>query len=179
MSNQYTYSVPFTAHDLYKCYEDQEMTQQEIADKFNTTQKVVWGAMKKAGINARPAIKRDQRREKNSSWKGGRVLVAKSKTTRFSNGGYWYILNPEHPNAGKNGYVAEHIMVASEKIGRPLKKGECVHHLDMNKQNNDPANLSVCNRSQHRNYHLQLELIAVEMFRNGNLIFRNGRYQYA
>lgn len=51
--------------------------------------------------------------------------------------------------------------------------------FDMNKQNNAPDNLIICTRKEHRNFHLQLELIAVELFRNGNVVFKHGRYKYA
>ena len=46
------------------------LTQQEIADLLKTSQKVVWGFMKRHGIQARVAAKRDQRGERNSSWRG-------------------------------------------------------------------------------------------------------------
>lgn len=172
MSNQYTYNVPFTEDKLYDLYVNKGMSQDEIAKVFNTTQHVIWRAMKKMGVLTRKAAKRNQLGAFNSNWNGGRVLVAnKRKGTRFSNGGYWYILNPNHKNATKSGYVAEHIMVASMSIGRPLKKGECVHHKDLNKQNNNPSNLVVCTRKQHRGFHLQLELIAVELYRQGKVRF--------
>lgn len=40
--------------------------------------------------------------------------------------------------------------IAEKKIGRKLKKGEIVHHLDGNSTNNDPDNLFVCeSQSEH------------------------------
>lgn len=50
------------------------------------------------------------------------------------------------PRVQSNGYVKlgdewEHRVVMAQKIGRPLAKGETVHHLDGDPQNNDPANL--------------------------------------
>ena len=48
----------------------------------------------------------------------------------------------------------EHRIVAEEKIGRPLKPGEVVHHIDGNKQNNKPENLMVFkNQSEHVRWH--------------------------
>ena len=69
MSNQHTYTVPFTEAQLRRDYKS-GMTQTEIAAKYKTTQKVIWHAMKKMGIKARIAVKRDQTGDKNSSWKG-------------------------------------------------------------------------------------------------------------
>ena len=46
------------------------MTQGEIAAKTGTTQKVVWRLMRRHGIDARVAAKRDQGGSKNHAWKG-------------------------------------------------------------------------------------------------------------
>ena len=41
--------------------------------------------------------------------------------------GYIYIWDPEHPNADKRGYVAEHTKVMAEVLGRPLfQKRRCI-----------------------------------------------------
>lgn len=56
--------------DEVKRLYDAGHTQNEIADIFNTTQKVVWKFMKREGIKARVPAKRDQRGEKNSNWAG-------------------------------------------------------------------------------------------------------------
>lgn len=45
------------------------LTQSEIAVQVGRSQKVVWNCMRQHGIAARVAAKRDQRGEKNSSWK--------------------------------------------------------------------------------------------------------------
>lgn len=53
----------------------------------------------------------------------------------------------------------EHRVVAEQMLGRPLKKGEIVHHKDGNKHNNDPSNLEVMTQSDHIKEH-RLEMIA-------------------
>ena len=45
-------------------------TQHEIAAELGTTQRVVFNVMRRHGIVARIAAKRDQRGENNASWKG-------------------------------------------------------------------------------------------------------------
>ena len=47
-----------------------------------------------------------------------------------------------------------HRVVAEEMLGRPLAKGEVVHHIDENKQNNDPSNLMVFpSQVEHMRFH--------------------------
>lgn len=46
-----------------------------------------------------------------------------------------------------------HRIVAEQILGRPLKEGEIVHHIDGNKRNNDPSNLMVMTQSEHCRLH--------------------------
>jgi hypothetical protein len=76
-----------------------------------------------------------QIREKNSQWKGGRVITPH---------GYVLIrVGKNHPLADVRGYAYEHRIVAEHKIGRRLNIGEIVHHIDGNKQNNSPDNIEI------------------------------------
>ena len=68
-------------------------------------------------------------------------------------GEYLRVFAPEHPNASKQGYVLEHRVVAEQKIGRRLKRGEVVHHIDGNRSNNTTENLEVLTDSQHKLLH--------------------------
>lgn len=72
MANQYTYSYPFTEAQLRMDYEA-GMSQTEVAEKYGTTQRVVFNAMRRFGIKSRVAAKRDQRGPKNTSWKGDKA----------------------------------------------------------------------------------------------------------
>jgi len=58
---------------------------------------------------------------------------------------------PGHHRADVTGLVAEHILVAEAALGRPLEKGELVHHTDFNKLNNEQTNLLFpISRPQHQ-----------------------------
>lgn len=83
--------------------------------------------------------------ERNYNWKGGFTIQ----------NGYKYILCPEHPRAkSKKGYVAEHVLVMEKTLGRTLKKGEVVHHIDEDKLNNEPKNLKLFkSRNEHLDFH--------------------------
>ena len=55
-----------------------------------------------------------------------------------------------------------HRIVAEQKIGRPLIKGEIVHHIDGNKRNNDPDNLMVMTQSEHASLHFRKKVMTNE-----------------
>jgi hypothetical protein len=54
----------------------QGLTQGEVATELGMTQKVVYNVMRRHGIRARVAAKRDQRGSKNSTWNGSKVTYA-------------------------------------------------------------------------------------------------------
>jgi energy-converting hydrogenase B subunit Q len=65
--------------------------------------------------------------------------------------GYVYIRcpDPEHPNArSKPGWIAEHVWVMSQMLGRPLHRGESVHHRNNIKDDNRPENLELWHTHQ-------------------------------
>lgn len=53
----------------------------------------------------------------------------------------------------------EHRVVAEQKLGRPLRPGEIVHHIDGDKHNNHPDNLEVITQAEHIREH-RAQLIA-------------------
>ena len=57
--------------------------------------------------------------------------------------GYEAVHFPDHHRAWGTGYVHTHIVVAEQKLGRPLLSGEVVHHKDGDKRNNSPDNIEV------------------------------------
>jgi hypothetical protein len=58
---------------------------------------------------------------------------------------------PRLPTA--KGSVVEHRVIAAEVLGRPLKRGEVVHHINMDKTDNRRCNLLICSDSYHHYLH--------------------------
>jgi predicted transcriptional regulator len=129
-------------------------TQQEVAAELGTTSGNVAHYVRKHDLypkaeNQSEASKRwyakrypDGRKgPQASNWRGGRTKTGS---------GYWRQYRPDHPAANRNGYVYEHRLVMEEKIGRLLKDGELVDHIDRNRSNNAPENLRLqASRSAH------------------------------
>jgi len=88
------------------------------------------------------ARKHPPRGKDHWAWRGGRRMQ----------GGYVRIHNPSHPRS-LHGYVAEHLLVMEEMIGRPVTREENVHHKNHVKDDNSPSNLLLLSPSEHMAYH--------------------------
>ena len=114
-------------------------------ESFTPSPATLWRISK--GHNAGFIPGHAHRGKRNGNWKGGRFVAAN---------GYVYVLRPEHPNSlakGYVGYVAEHRLVMSEHLGRPIAAGEVVHHVDGVRSNNALANLVLISRCDHTSSH--------------------------
>lgn len=56
---------------------------------------------------------------------------------------------------GKTNGRHTHRGVAEQRLGRALRRGEIVHHVDGNIHNNDPDNLAVITQSEHVRLHVR------------------------
>jgi hypothetical protein len=60
----------------------------------------------------------------------------------------------ERAASRKNGHHRfEYQIIAESILGRPLKRGEVIHHVDLNPRNNENGNLVICTQSYHRLIH--------------------------
>ncbi len=64
---------------------------------------------------------------------------------------------------GAGRWRLEHVLVMESRLGRKLLKGEIVHHIDGDRQNNSDSNLYLCRDNQH---HMEIERQLKETFRD-------------
>jgi hypothetical protein len=81
--------------------------------------------------------------DRNPRWNGG------VRTHQ----GYTCVRRPDHPNASKDGYVREHVLILSEHLGRPIASNEIVHHKNGVRSDNRLENLELMTRSEHHSLH--------------------------
>lgn len=95
------------------------------------------------------------------SWKGG---------TFVDSCGYEMQYVARGP--GRRNHRKVHTMVAELMLGRPMRVGEVVHHIDGDKLNNAPTNLVVlASEAEHRTAHASLERAAMTLVREGLVLF--------
>jgi predicted DNA-binding protein YlxM (UPF0122 family) len=164
-----------TKEELLDLYSNQEFSIGRIAEKFKVTEASIGSKLKLLGVQIRSGSlqqKIDRKkglfvREKANSWKGG----------KSGDHGYISIYNPDHPRANQRGYVREHLLVAEEKLGRPIDFSEVIHHINFKKGDNRPENLYVySNISEHTKTHIRLMDIIGELFEDKIVLFEDGKY---
>ena len=96
----------------------------------------------------------------NPHWKGKR-----------NNNGYKYIYYPKHPLAPKSGYINEHRFILEQSLGRILEPEEWVHHIDMDKVNNNLTNLIICTQGEHKKAHASLQRLCAELLQRRIIYF--------
>lgn len=72
--------------------------------------------------------------------------------------------------------ILVHRMVMENHLGRKLNSNEIVHHIDLNKMNNDIDNLYLCSASEHLTAHISLNRL--EKKENQELKIRSGEIRF-
>ena len=67
--------------------------------------------------------------------------------------GYVLVRDVDGIYGKRDAKVPEHRLVMAKKLGRPLSTNEHVHHIDLDKTNNDPSNLKIMTAAEHGAIH--------------------------
>lgn len=118
----------------------------KIAKELGVSHNIIYKYMDKYGIF------RLSQKESNTKFNANNRNNYKGGKTSHGDG-YMKLLCPDHPRANKLGYVLEHIIVMEQHIGRPLKKGEVVHHINGIKNDNRIENLLLLTVQEHSALH--------------------------
>ena len=122
------------------------MTAVQIADELNVNQETVRKFARKRGLKIE---RHNQQLENHPMWKGGTTLDRTGyilrRVTKDGPHGYLIRAIAKRGLAGtdQTGYAPVHRIVMHDLLGRRLKKGEVVDHIDGDRTNNSSGNLRV------------------------------------
>ncbi len=164
------------------CHTEREVSYRVAVNKNNPKHRCISCAT----INTQTGKKRSEESKKNM-----REAQRKSHNggVRFNQGrGYKQVIvddyHPRKKDRKGGNYIFEHILVMEKKLGRFLENYEIVHHIDKNKQNNNIENLHLFSgkdnkdsSQMHNAAHESLEQITIDLYKNGLVEFKNGKYE--
>lgn len=129
------------------------------------------GIAKRGKVSPKKGIKLPHLAKENSKkWNGG---------TYISSDGYRMIfIDNDNINSGWDKYRKEHILVMEKYIGRKIAKGECVHHIDGDKLNNDISNLIILTGKEHKNSHQSLQELGYRLIKEGIISYDKENKKY-
>ncbi len=158
------YNSNISREELIELYTNKKLSLKQLGLKLNVNAVTVLNYMKRYDIKRREPsqgmkgkkhskeTKKKMRRlmlgkfcgDKNSHWQGGKRKV----------NGYIRFYAPKHPFKGQDNYVSEQRLVMEKELGRYITLTEIVHHLDLDRSNNNIDNLHLFeSNSEHSSYH--------------------------
>lgn len=159
---------PISKAALYSYYVSKKMSVNEISNIVGIPRGPLWRLMKKYKIPIRafeegnllyyemhPNVRSERNHppmsEINIQKARERIIRANSmkakKMVRISENGYWVFTCG--PNKGR----CVHTVIMEEHIGRHIRKGECVHHINGNRTDNRIENLQLLTIGEHTKLH--------------------------
>jgi hypothetical protein len=92
-------------------------------------------------------------------------------------GGYVLIKDYTHPNRNSHNEISEHVKIMSNKLKRPLKKGEVVHHINFIRDDNRKRNLYLFeSTSRHIKAASSIFRLVDTLLKQKLIIFKKGVY---
>ncbi len=84
--------------------------------------------------------------------------------------------------AGKGRWALEHVLVIQKRIGRKIRKGEIIHHINRDRSDNAPRNLFLCqSHGEHNRVEASLYPLVKPLIEAGVVLFnqKEGSYELA
>ena len=135
-----------------------------VGKEFNLQRTQISRVLKRNGIE----VARNNSGSEHPHWKGG-----------FNNNkgdGYLGIWSPLHERADGGGYVYAHTLEYEKHTGKLPQKNEVLHHIDLDKRNNDYSNLFLCGHRKHLEIHRKIEKLIRPLMEKGFIKFIDGDY---
>lgn len=92
-------------------------------------------------------------------------------------GGYVYE-KVFHGGRNHKGWTQKHRLIVERSIGRKLETGECVHHIDGNKTNNDLSNLLLMSNKNHNRMNMLICVLNSVNQSDGTAIVHTLRHRH-
>jgi hypothetical protein len=147
------YKLLVSTAELKRLYLEEKKSCVDLAKMYNVNPTIICTRLK--GI-IRPKNQRNKRTRK--------AVTATQ--------GYPLTYMPSHPRAGVSGYVFTHVLVVEQQTGITPSKNQPIHHIDLDRKNNDAQNLYVCaSTKEHLNYHHQFGHLVKDLFRENLICF--------
>lgn len=139
------YKIQTPKEEIEQMYLGEGLSTFKIAKKIGCHPATLFNFMQRNGIKTRGQKESLPRGADSPHWKGG----------SYVSDGYVRI-----KQGSSDSYKMEHVIIAERVLGRPMRKGEVVHHIDGNRSNNTNSNLLICTQSFHSWLHRMQELAA-------------------
>lgn len=152
--------------DIKKWYYGDTLPIKEIAPMIGISPQILSNLMEEHGI----------RKYARNFWRARQGSARKGciKIERLNHEGYMKISSVDKD--GNHRRVFEHRVVMEQLLGRKLHKGDAIHHIDFNKENNDVSNLWVCDYKEHGKIHWSGIKILTQLMKLGLVKFSGDGY---